>query len=174
MPDEFKMINATKETACRTAEAEAIRAKTGDTDPLTYDFENDKGFADAIAAIPSGGSLPSVISKIDDGSFKYVSDVGTVSHRISHNLGVEPKVVIIWTDDVVTNNVHLKAASLINIPYTSSNEGVRTAIRGGGTVISASYTTADKADYISSTDFCINYNNILFARNVTYKWVAWV
>lgn len=56
MPDEFKLINATKETACRTAEAEAIRAKTGGTAPLTYDFNNDKGFADAIAAIPSGGT----------------------------------------------------------------------------------------------------------------------
>lgn len=59
MPDEFKLINATKETACRTAEAEAIRAKTGGTVPLAYDFNNDKGFADAIAAIPSGGITPS-------------------------------------------------------------------------------------------------------------------
>lgn len=62
MPDEFKLINATKETACRTAEAEAIRAKTGGTSPLTYDFENDKGFADAIAEIPSGGDTEVKIS----------------------------------------------------------------------------------------------------------------
>lgn len=56
MSDVFKIINATKEEACRTAEAEAIRAKTGETESLSYDFANGKGFADAIAAISGGGS----------------------------------------------------------------------------------------------------------------------
>lgn len=50
-----KLIDSTKENACRTAEANAIRAKTGNTASITYDWTNSKGFADAIESIPSGG-----------------------------------------------------------------------------------------------------------------------
>lgn len=50
----INLIDATKENACRTAEANAIRAKTGGSTPITYDFANGKGFADAIAAITTG------------------------------------------------------------------------------------------------------------------------
>ena len=49
-----KAIDSAKEAACRTAEADAIRAKTGSTAQLTYDFDNGKGFADAIESIETG------------------------------------------------------------------------------------------------------------------------
>ena len=49
-----KLIDSTIENACRTAEANAIRAKTGSTAQVTYDFENGKGFADAIESIETG------------------------------------------------------------------------------------------------------------------------
>lgn len=48
------LIDQTKDTACKTAEADAIRAKTGGSANINYDYENNKGFADSIAAIPSG------------------------------------------------------------------------------------------------------------------------
>lgn len=51
MADVF--IDGAKLDACNTAEADAIRAKTGGADPIPYDYANNKGFADAIAAIPS-------------------------------------------------------------------------------------------------------------------------
>ena len=50
-----KLVDSTKLDACCTAEANAIRAKTGGSSQLTFDWANSKGFADAIAAIPSGG-----------------------------------------------------------------------------------------------------------------------
>lgn len=50
------LIDQTKDTACKTAEANAIRAKTGSSVDINYDYENNKGFADAISAIPTGGS----------------------------------------------------------------------------------------------------------------------
>lgn len=50
----INLIDATKENACRTAEANAIRNKTGESASITYDFANNKGFADAIAAITIG------------------------------------------------------------------------------------------------------------------------
>ena len=49
-----KAIDSAKEAACRTAEANAIRAKTGSTAQITYDFDNGKGFADAIESIETG------------------------------------------------------------------------------------------------------------------------
>ena len=49
------LVDSTKLDACLDAEADAIRAKTGDSNDLTFDFVNNKGFADAIAAIQSGG-----------------------------------------------------------------------------------------------------------------------
>jgi len=49
------LIDGAKLDACLDAEADAIRAKTGGSSPIPYDYANNKGFADAIAAIPSGG-----------------------------------------------------------------------------------------------------------------------
>lgn len=51
-----KLVDSGKLDACCEAEAAAIIAKGGGTAPLAYDFANNKGFADAIAAIPSGGT----------------------------------------------------------------------------------------------------------------------
>ena len=51
-----KLIDSTKLDACCTAEANAIRAKSGGSAQIAYDYANNKGFADAIAAIPSGGA----------------------------------------------------------------------------------------------------------------------
>lgn len=50
------LVDGAKLDACNTAEADAIRAKTGGSADIPFDFANNKGFADAIAAIPSGGS----------------------------------------------------------------------------------------------------------------------
>ena len=49
------LVDGAKLDACNTAEADAIRIKTGDANPIPYDYANNKGFADAIAAIESGG-----------------------------------------------------------------------------------------------------------------------
>jgi len=51
------LIDGAKLDACNTAEADAIRAKTGGSSPIPYDYANNKGFADAIAAIPSGTTI---------------------------------------------------------------------------------------------------------------------
>lgn len=65
------LIDSTKENACRTAEANAIRAKTGGSAQISYDFENDKGFSDAIAAIPTGGGI------IPTGNIELIQQTGT-------------------------------------------------------------------------------------------------
>ena len=59
-----KLVDSTQLDACCTAEANAIRAKTGGSAQLAYDWANNKGFADAIAAIPSGGGK--TLTKLSD------------------------------------------------------------------------------------------------------------
>lgn len=49
------LIDGAKLDACNTAEADAIRAKTGGSSPIPYDYANNKGFADAIDSIQTGG-----------------------------------------------------------------------------------------------------------------------
>lgn len=50
----WHIIDENKETACRTAEANAIRAKISSSTNITYDWVNNKGFADAIESIQVG------------------------------------------------------------------------------------------------------------------------
>lgn len=73
------LVNSTKLDACLDAEADAIRAKTGGSTDLTFDFANNKGFADAIAAIPSGGGVESV-----EGTFTLANDgeFPTITHSL--------------------------------------------------------------------------------------------
>lgn len=48
------VVDSTKLDACLNAEADAIRNKTGGSADLQFDFANNKGFADSIAAIQIG------------------------------------------------------------------------------------------------------------------------
>lgn len=127
MPDEFKMINATKEEACRIAEAEAIRAKTGGTDPLTYDFNNAKGFADAIAAIPSGGITPSGKKLITDTSETDVAAFATAQ---------------ISSDTLLAENIK-KDVNILGVVGSFES--------GGGSVQEAEVTTASVTNTIQFT-----------------------
>lgn len=69
------LIDQTKDAACKTAEADAIRAKTGGSASLAYDWANNKGFADAIDAIPSGGG--SEYEDFTGGNIKSITSTGT-------------------------------------------------------------------------------------------------
>lgn len=60
-----KLVDSTKLDACLDAEAGAIRAKTGGSADIPFDFANNKGFADAIAAIPSGGGLDDYFTPVN-------------------------------------------------------------------------------------------------------------
>lgn len=50
------ITDGVKLLAGMTATADKIRQKTGSDALIPWDYENDKGFADAIDAIPAGGS----------------------------------------------------------------------------------------------------------------------
>lgn len=60
------LIDQTKDSACKTAEADAIRAKTGGSAQIAYDWENNKGFADAVDAIQTGGDPQEDLVKLNN------------------------------------------------------------------------------------------------------------
>lgn len=94
------LIDKTKDSACKSAEADAIRVKTGGSAQIAYDWANNKGYADAIAAI-SGSGL-----KYKIGDFTLTSSVAyNTLTGITHNLGVVPKCVIVWQDTYDDDNV---------------------------------------------------------------------
>lgn len=183
MPDVYKMINATKEAACRQFEADQIRLKTGGTAPLNFDFDNGKGFGDEIAAISGGGSLPSVISKLDGGSFTLASDTGAKSYDIAHLLGVIPKGAMVWTEDnsesVAYTTFNFVQGLISSIPMTSGTTEYYGAYqmqarRADGTAIN--YQGNMTAAQLTLNDRRIAFpnNNPVYKAGCTYKWLAWV
>ena len=80
-----KLIDSTKLDACCTAEANAIRAKTGGSSQLSYDWANSKGFADAIAAIPSGGGGYTADDWLDNS--KPVGDIRSSVYSVTGQYG---------------------------------------------------------------------------------------
>lgn len=71
-----KAIDSAKLNATLAYEANRIRAKTGDSDDLAFDFANEKGFGDAIDAIPTGGGItPEVPTGYTQ--LKYLESSGT-------------------------------------------------------------------------------------------------
>lgn len=53
-----KLVDSGKLNAALSYEAGRIRAKTGSATNIAFDFVNEKGFGDAIDAIPTGGGDP--------------------------------------------------------------------------------------------------------------------
>lgn len=238
MSDVFKIINATKEEACRAAEADAIRAKTGETESLSYDFANGKGFAEAIESISSGGgitptgsitlteeksydvtekataivdmsatrarlaeaitakgvatlpdssfdamisnvglisggggSLPSVISKIDGGSFTVSSDTASGSYSISHNLGETPKGFLIWSEDIQYEAYSVRVT--VKIAYSEGEKSEYLYWQANTNATARYGAQAGSADDLTSTTFKATISANYYKAGCTYKWLAW-
>ena len=112
-----KVIDSTKLNACLTAEANAIRAKTGGSSQLAYDYANSKGFADAIAAIPTGGgggrSIPSYVGDGKTYLYIYIPE-GTPSSRREFQVYVactmSNGVTINWGDGTVETSTSTESS----------------------------------------------------------------
>lgn len=173
------LIDGAKLDACLDAEADAIRAKTGDSNDLTFDFANNKGFADAIDSIQTGGggSLPTSISKIDGGSFTFASATnGTYS--ISHSLGTTPKGFVIWTDEIdlanSDNNTVIRGVFIVDKSVDSETSYLyqmsvyNHAFNNYTRSVGASYS-----GYANSSTISYNVGNVHYASGINYKWFAW-
>lgn len=116
-----------------------------------------------------GGSLPSVISKIDGGSFTLAADTLSNNYTISHNLGEIPKGFAVYA---VENLVTPTVARVVNKMFYDGDDGVLRQFlsTGGARFDGLSNTTA----IISATDFRVNVAQNYYEGGCTYNWFAWV
>lgn len=87
-----KVVDSAALDAEMTSVANAIRAKTGNTDTLAWP----DGFATAIAGITGGGVIGLAY---DMGEFVLDADVKGLEPSLPHNLGEIPEFILVWTDD---------------------------------------------------------------------------
>lgn len=162
----------------------AANTKTGESDTTLTDAV--QTLVDGYGQGGGGGSLPSVISKIDGGSFTLSSDTAGNNHWISHNLGVLPKCIIIWTEDsdlrtstAAVAQRYLLCSQLVLMDWvtgTTSNALIPNHLlrntNGATSNTGSPIIQAAVGNYIQTTRF----NNVLgsayYKAGVEYKWVA--
>ena len=104
-----KVVDSAALDAEMTSVANAIRAKTGNTDTLAWP----DGFATAIAGITGGGDG----LKYDIGEFVLDADVKVHGPFLPHNLGEIPEFILVWTDDFAGLSEGNPAAQQCNLGY---------------------------------------------------------
>ena len=106
-----KVVDSAALDAGITSVANAIRAKTGNTDMLAWP----NGFLAAIAEITGGGSAGLAY---DMGEFVLDADAKYVDPpSIPHNLGEVPEFILVWTDDFAGLSEENPAAQQCNLGY---------------------------------------------------------
>ena len=127
-----KLVDSAKLDACNTAEADAIRAKTGGSSPIPYDYANNKGFADAIAAIPSGG-----------GGVSKVTSITLTAELNSYNILQAMGAKLHYQNSIVSMYVIGNTAAVGGVNYTNNNY---TMVHKGTTVLkdNARYSFLDQ------------------------------
>ena len=142
--------------------------------------------AEITVNVPSGASLPSVISKVDGGSFTLASDTAGNNHWISHNLGVLPKCIIIWTEDsdlrtstAAVAQRYLLCSQLVLMDWatgTTSNALIPNHLfrntNGATSNTGSPIAQAAVENYIQTTRFNNALGAAYYKADVEYKWIA--
>lgn len=164
-----KLVDSTQLDADLTTIANAIRTKGGTSAQLSFP----SGMAQAIADLPSGGSLPSSISKIDGGSFTYASTT-SVTAQITHNLGVIPRGVIVWTEEADMGQ-YFYGGGFIRFNSTGISDGACRIIiyRSGGNIDRNFSVHASYSGMLTNTFWTIGHGSYSYQAGKTYKWIAW-
>ena len=100
-----KLVDSTQLDACCTAEANAIRAKTGGSSQIAYDWANSKGFADAIAAIPSG-TTPTGTTQIS------ITANGMTTHDVTNYANAEVTVNVTGDEYAIARKLAANSSTL--------------------------------------------------------------
>lgn len=119
-----KVVDSAALDAGMLSVADAIRAKTGDADPLAWP----DGFKAAIEAISGGGGTGLAY---DMGEFVLDADIASnskflVNNPIPHNLGETPDFIIVWTDHWagITEAPYTDAATMVGFVWLNGLTGM--------------------------------------------------
>lgn len=137
--------------------------KTGATDATLSD-----AVARLVAGYGGGASLPSIISKIDGGSFTPTSDEATSSYSIPHNLGTVPTGVVIWATDIVKESYAIRTVNILQM--TDSHYMIQQVnTNGSDRFVGGELASGD----LGVASFKLTLTSNAYKSGVTYKWLAW-
>lgn len=137
-----KVVDSAVLDAEMTSVANAIRAKTGNTDTLAWP----NGFLAAIAEITGGGGAGLAY---DMGEFVLDADTKYLDPSLPHNLGEIPEFILVWTDDFAGLSKENPAAQQYNLGYvwlknlTGMLQGLTTAATGDSLTINFNLLSGD-------------------------------
>ena len=129
------LVDSTALDAALTATANAIRTKGGTSAQIAFDDET--GFASAVAAIPTGGGLPTGLNAVAYGTFTPPN--ANTSFNVTHNLGISPKGCIIW----ITPNGRTGVDYDDTTPLTVANMGIMSAFFQNPAINDTKYITSE-------------------------------
>ena len=137
--------------------------KTGATDATLSD-----AVARLVAGYGGGASLPSIISKIDGGSFTPTSNEATSSYSIPHNLGTAPTGVVIWATNIVKETY---ASRTVNMLQMTNSYYLLSQVNTNGSdrFVGGALASGD----LGASFFKFTLTNNAYKSGVTYKWLAW-
>lgn len=150
-------------TDCITALTRYANEVTGQEDETLSD-----AVTRLVAGYGGGSSLPSIISKIDGGSFTHTSDKATSSYSISHNLGTVPTGVVIWATSIVKESYANRTVNMLQM-----TDNVYTLLQVNTNGVDRFVSGALASGDLGASSFKLTLSSNFYKSGVTYKWLAW-
>lgn len=151
-----KLVDSTQLDACCTAEANAIRAKTGGSSQIAFDWANSKGFADAIAAIPTGGggginlnAFEATVTTVTVGA----NSVSNTYDAVQLLLGLANA-----TGERAFIFIHEDKSSYVNNEFGALFAGFNTAAAAASNIGMTAYTRRYRNGAFANTNYGTNYD----------------
>lgn len=157
------------------------------TENGTFTAPIGSAYSPVTVAIPSGASLPSIISALAGGSFTLSESARCNTQQIQHGMAAVPKGFFIWSDDAFTETgtgdttLYFESGYFSNIDTRNASGAVagyfacqyyrqsdmRVSLNNG------IRTSAQISGYVNATNICMNNSTESFQGGKTYKWLAW-
>lgn len=155
------------------------------TENGTYTAPSGSAYTPVVVNVPSGTELPSVISKLDGGSFTLASDTKCSVYSISTALNAPAKYMIVWTDELNSVEAISYKSLVVGFAYIRTFEYSTGVTRYGAyynlqrQANGDAYNGASTLNYANNPEQWTNNNMIRFyagdvyyLAGVTYKWIA--
>lgn len=160
-------------------------AQVVDADLIASNIKKDVNILGVVGTFEGGGgSLPTSISKLGGGSFTLATDTEVRTYSWSHNLGVIPRIVTVWCDELTTVSPSSKAVvtdiqtTVYDTEYTAGNSKsalINTIYRkadGASTYNLTNVNAGQLPNYITASTIKLNVTQY-FKAGTTYKWAAY-